>query len=213
MKIGVDIDDVLAEFIPAFRMFCIQLYGKPELNTWPCDWGWTNYGLTEEQIANVWKYIASIKDFHSQLFPKLGTSRLRDLDAAHELYFITARRQGLGERPAIQTAKWLENWFQLDHPQVIVAANKIPLIEALDLDAFVDDRADTCEALYERKGKCVPYLLDAPHNKNCKYEDIQRVIDFNEFADRMFGVHARPEGRHGEVEIRSDTRLSTCVAG
>jgi hypothetical protein len=131
MKIGVDIDDVLASFVPEFRARCQRLHGKPEGDLLPSDWSWSNYDLTPEQIADVWANIGATNNFHLTLKPLKDAYKLNELDMEHELYFISARRPGAGLPPAIQSSLWLEEHFGLYRPTVIIAMNKVPVINAL----------------------------------------------------------------------------------
>lgn len=185
MRLGIDLDDVLADFIPVFRKRCQELFGRPHEDVWPCDWEWSNFELTPAELNCVWANIAGEADFHLNLPVKAGTDLLLHLDCTdHELFYITARRNGAGAFSARwQTAHWLKRNFAIQYPTVLVTRDKIPLINALQLDAFIDDRADTCEAIRD-KTQCTPYLLRAPHNEHCR-ADIERVEEFNEFARKF----------------------------
>jgi 5'(3')-deoxyribonucleotidase len=51
MRIGIDIDDVLADFIVEYVKIANGLFGKPEVDAQPVDWEWSNFELTKEQQA------------------------------------------------------------------------------------------------------------------------------------------------------------------
>lgn len=179
-------DDVLASFVPEFRARCQKLFGKPDGDLLPLDWGWSNFNLNDNERMDVWNDIAKTPNFHMTLKKMPDTDRLSELDRHHQLYFITARRPGAGFPAHVQTSLWLEDQFDLIRPVVIVATNKVPLINALDLDAFLDDRADTCEAI-QAGSRCAPFLLDCSHNQHCN-KSIPRVRSLNEFADAIYGI-------------------------
>jgi hypothetical protein len=120
-------------------------------------------------------------NFFFNLPPCKDTEFLPALAKAHQLFFVSARLPGAGEPPDVQSAKWLEKHYGLDHPCVILAKDKAAIIDALDIQAFIDDRAETCNTLYEEVPLCETVLLARPHNTTC-HPTVKRVKTFNEFA-------------------------------
>lgn len=181
MRIGIDVDDVLASFVPVFRDYSLKLFNKPEdPSLLPNDWDWSNYGLSNEEKAKVWEAISETENFHYKLKKLPGTDLLTQISQLHHLYFITARRPGAGLSPEVQTSLWLEENYWLFRPTVIVAQDKIDIVKALNLDAFVDDNGATCQRLVENAPAVRTVLKNASHNAH--FTDIERVNTFNEFA-------------------------------
>jgi 5'(3')-deoxyribonucleotidase len=183
MKIGIDVDDVLADFIPAFRIRARELTGKPNSEIEPCDWAWSNFGLTKDEMASVWSSLHNEHEFHLKLNPLPHTDSLTRLYAEHELYFITARFQCLGRPAHIQTAEWIRKHYGIEYPVVIVSNNKAAVASAIGLDYFIDDRAETCEAVAEAVENCTVVIKDREHNRYC--QAMQRVANLNELARRI----------------------------
>lgn len=181
MRIGIDIDDVLASFIPRFRKECRELFGAPEEDIEPVDWGCSNFGLSEAEINAVWRKINNTKNFHETLETKPDAWGLSHIQG-HTLFFLTTRKQTRGDLVEAQTCRWLKDKFRLEFPTVIVSARKPELAAALELDVFIDDKPETCEAVKLARPECQVFLRNSSHNANHKEsEGIIRVGSFQEF--------------------------------
>lgn len=187
MKLGIDMDDVLVDFVPRFIRLANDMFGRPELDLRPVDWEWSNMGLTQEEIGIVWAKIRTFPYFWQDL-PMLNgvsTEVLKSLDLNHDLFFITARFPTGGDTPKNQSAEWLR-WAGVKNPTVIVEHNKGPIVAALKLDAVVDDRPANLEAIRAHHPSCRLYLNEASHNLSYRTPEgagIVRVKNFNEFAN------------------------------
>lgn len=216
MKIGIDLDDVVAAFIGTFVTLLNTKYGTPPVGTLPIDWEWSNFGLTTEQLDAAWKDVANIYNFWESLevCPGVGREMLRMMDRQHELFFITARVRTNGIQVKNQSANWLRDRLGIMNPTVIVTSNKGPLAKALGLDYFVDDRPKNCIEVYNATDyKCKCFLKNSSHNASRVDKDIYiaewmvrsdsalvqgdsnytyvipRVKDFDEFADIVNLAH------------------------
>lgn len=156
MKIGFDVDGVLANFIPAYQRLIIELTGKnlfhPDDDKNPPCWDWPQHrGYTNEEVGLAWKSIAADNTFWMSLTPHrdgVGTLRMvyPDLFLRHDLYFITAR---VGDRAKHQTELWLQAYVAPNlktPPTVLISADKGGLCRALRLDAYLDDNLDNVNA-------------------------------------------------------------------
>lgn len=182
MKIGLDIDDVLAEFVPRFRRECRELFGIPEQDIEPTDWGWSNFGLSDAEINAVWRKINNTHNFHESLDRKEDAYGLSYIQGRNTLFFLTTRRQTKGDPVEVQTYRWLQAKFEIAHPTVLVSAKKPELAAALELDVFIDDKPETCEAVKLARPECQVFLRNSSHNVSHKEsEGIIRVGSFSEF--------------------------------
>lgn len=188
MRIGIDLDDVICDFIGTFVKLANETFGKPEIGTLPIDWEWSNLGLSKEEIDQLWAIIRSTPRFWLDLGKEDGFSAalLRDLDMEHELFFITARMPTGGDSVKYQSARWLAK-YGVCYPTVLVEHNKSPLAAALKLEAFVDDRPKNILEIQAALPNCKMYLKDSSHNQGVVIEGVQRVQDFNEFAKIILG--------------------------
>lgn len=115
----------------------------------PC-WEWPrHFGYTQEEEDACWQEVWDGRTFwqHLEIFP--GEERtIHQLNAlhvhdGHEIHFITNRR---GKAVQYQSAWFLVN-AGFRHPSVIIARDKYPIVKALKLDAYIDDRIETCNDL------------------------------------------------------------------
>lgn len=178
MRIGVDVDDVLANFIKKFRHMAHLKFGVDE-SIVPCDWAFSNFNLKPEQFGELWKTIANTSDFWLYLEVKDGCKLLQEAERRHEIFFISSRVPSIGLSIKDQTAIWLDEMFDIYHPTVIITREKGPLAAALKLEAFIDDRDKNCIEIAQAVPNCKVFLKDAGHNKH--FNDFPRVGSFDEF--------------------------------
>jgi uncharacterized HAD superfamily protein len=188
VKIGVDVDGVLADFVSAHRQISRELFGKPENpDTLPTDWNLSNYGLTDAEFDAVWERIKATRNFWMSLKPEphAGFLEMDELEQQHELYFITSRVPTKGWSVAQQTSMWLDKNYQLFRPIVIPSGEKGLLVKALKIDAFIDDNWKNCVDIKQRNPEtCRVFLANASHNqdKDAEARGIVRIADFDTFA-------------------------------
>lgn len=182
-KIGLDCDGVVAAFAPAYAKILTKLTGVvfPVADpAWPATWFWDrDAGITPEQESAAWQQVLKSHTFWANLAPLPGAKEAARLlnkmtKAGHEVFWITNRP---GTCPKLQTEKFLYN-LGINYPTVIVAADKLPIISALKLDFYCDDRAETiisvAGATKNVNNQPVPvvefvFLREAPYNVNFQY--------------------------------------------
>ena len=187
MRIGIDLDDVLVDFISSYTQFAHEMFGVPE-GILPVDWDWSNYGLTKEQHTKIWDRIKNTRNFWLNLKRAKGVTsqNLRTLAKHHDLLFITARVPTKGFSVQHQAAAWLSLELGLEYPTVIEEVNKGPLAAALHMDYFIDDRPKNCLEILSAVPTCLIYLKESSHNASYKApKSITRVKDFNTFAEEV----------------------------
>lgn len=190
LRIGIDVDGVLAEFDAGFAARAREMYGNPVPGYKPGDWDWTDSGLTKEQIGNVWDVVLNEPRFWYTLpdEPGFSTESLEDLQiAGHELHFITTRyvTNPNVATPFEQTFDWIVE-RGITYPSVIVTGEKGLIAKALNLDVFVDDKPANLEKVRESRPKCRTYLLDQKHNAWFGNKALyRRVPSFDAFAQMI----------------------------
>jgi len=185
-KIGIDLDDVLADFMPAYLRLAHNRFGRPPIGAMPIDWEWSNILPSKEDQDLVWQDVKAIPNFWETLYIMEGVHpwKLYEMDRDHVVYFPTARMEVHGPASAAkQSAAWLREKFNIEFPAVFAAYEKKPMALALKYDYFIDDRPKNCIDIHEALPDCKVYLKDSSHNQTfvCP-EWLVRVKDFNQFA-------------------------------
>jgi 5'(3')-deoxyribonucleotidase len=185
-KIGIDLDDVLADFMPAYLGLAYKRFGRPPLGSMPVDWEWSNILPSKEDQEAVWRDVKDIPNFWKTLLIMPGVHRwkVHEMDRDHTVYFPTARVEVHGpESAAKQSAAWIQENFDIEFPAVFAAYEKKPMAIALKYDYFLDDRPKNCIDIHDALPNCKVYLKDISHNQDfiCP-EWLVRVRDFNQFA-------------------------------
>jgi len=194
MRIGFDLDGVLANFVAAYQALTVKVAGKDlfdpdDVNNPPC-WNWPEHrGYSADTMKEVWQRIAASPNFWLSLEPywdRINTLALciEDLEQNHDVYFITDRP---GYRAKRQTESWLKMYLPYNdeavHPTVLLASAKGAAAKALKLDAYVGDNLDNVKDVLRESPMTRVYLLDRSYNQG---DAIVTVVDnptpFNETA-------------------------------
>ena len=185
MRIGCDVDGVLADFNRAFIERTVLVTKKDLFPARPFDiltWNYPeSYGYTSAEVSAVWKDVKRDPIFWSSLPAYVGTwdainlLRLREVNDGDEVYFITARP---GYRVKFQTEIWLQanSGYPTWTPTVLISSDKGGCAKALQLDRYIDDRTDN---VYDVAGTGTrTYLMDRTWNRvlvNCGIERVASV--------------------------------------
>lgn len=182
MRLGIDLDGVLADFVTAFREVGEDMLGR-ELLT-PSEWNLTSMGISQEELDAIWRKASSIQNFWAVLDRLPGTDRMGDwLNLQHDVYFITARKETAGYPVHVQSAIWLASEFDIQFPRVILAKEKGPVARGLKLDAYIDDCVELCEEVARDAPGCKVYLKSTDYNKSYS-GPIERVKSFDQFISK-----------------------------
>lgn len=160
-RIGLDIDDVLADFIPEW----CKLWDIPKPTNWYFD---KDMGAKFEQMeAN-----GTLEDFYLQLPVKV---KPEDIPFTPTCY-VTAR--GI---PVSVTEEWLKlkGYPQVPVYSVGLGQSKVAALTEANIDMFVDDSYNNFVELSKANIGC--YLFDAPHNQK---HDVgyRRIYSLKELA-------------------------------
>lgn len=192
MRIGFDIDGVLANFAKAYQNTVVAITGRDlfhpgDITNPPC-WDWPQFrGYTEEEIKRVWMFISNVDTFWMNLEPfenNVGVldCMLAELSGQHEIYFITNRS---GARVKWQTELWLEDHLRFgetsDYPTVLISGQKGEVAHALKLDAYIDDNIADVAA---KSPDTAAYLLNRSYNTDfASTSSFTRVNTLGEMFD------------------------------
>ncbi len=200
IRLGLDLDGVLFDFNTAFcKLLSAKFDAKMPMPSadWPEQWDYPTLGgyITKDQDREVWRSICrgEEKNFwlnlpyydHSAALIAAGNDR------AQEVYYITSRcgSQRLWEstqavEELLEEARLNSFVFTDDTPTVIPVdnhLNKLPIINALNLTHYIDDRPDT---MLEADYKCPRTKLalwDQPWNRHINLSGVARLRSVEEF--------------------------------
>ena len=171
LRIGFDLDGVLADFAGAYRAIDERLHGPAPGAARPGDP--EDEAKTEEDGRRppvnprrrkdvVWRTIAATPDFWTTLKPidPNGVAHIHELMLRHgwEVFFITQRPRTAGDTVQRQSQRWLaQQGFDL--PSVLVVpASRGAAAAALSLDYHVDDSPKNCIDV-KAESKARPLLI------------------------------------------------------
>jgi hypothetical protein len=183
LRVGFDLDGTVADMYSALRREAIGLFGeevlhsppganapqaakqeqtpqpKPEDDQTPT-LAIQELHLTVRQQNQLWDHVKKIENFWTSL-PELEPgiiSRIADLarERRWEVIFLTTRPSTEGELVQLQSQRWLEA-HGFHYPSVfVVQRSRGKIADALQLDAFVDDRPENClDIAVESKAKVI----------------------------------------------------------
>ncbi len=197
MRIGFDIDGVLADFNKAFIDLIVHTTGANLFPARPFDipmWDYPqHYGYNGAQLKEVWGIITASESFWATLPPyadaKETLNRLTEANQVegHDVYFVTSRP---GVRAKAQTEQWLWNNGYTGVPTVLISSRKGVSADAIELDTYIDDRdVNIVDVITTRGVKTRTYLVDRPWNRTdvAKHPQVDRVVSAYVAVKHMLG--------------------------
>lgn len=199
MKIGIDVDGVLADFNKSFIERVIAVTGKDLFPPRPFDiptWHYPqHYGYTDAEMkypdGPVWGSISDDSSFWYHLSPYDGVVEfMARLDSGvHDFYFIT-------NRPGATAKSQTENWIDyhnfglqsdsFSNPTVLVSGAKGMCARALKLDLYIDDNTENCLDVNSASPSTHVIMLARPWNT--AQMGILRVDSLHQFESFIVGV-------------------------
>jgi hypothetical protein len=146
LRLGFDVDGVLADFRSAFRVTARECLG-PEAG------GNNNEGgkpspLGQREVEKVWAHIARTSNWWMQVRPyePAEIARLYAMARASrwEVFFLTKRPPSAGDPVQFQTQSWLEQQGYYLPAVLTVPGSRGELANSLRLDLVVDDQLINC---------------------------------------------------------------------
>lgn len=148
LRLGFDIDGVLADFRSAFRAAAVRTVHGEVDDFDPDDLPTDQSPLSPNEVKRVWDYIAKAPNWWMEIdaYEPEQIARLYGLTraAGWEVFFLTKRPPSAGDSVQFQTQWWIER-FGFYLPSVLtVPGSRGEIANALRLDLVVDDQLLNC---------------------------------------------------------------------
>ena len=197
MKIGVDIDGVLADFQTSFLGRATKIRRKEDIIDWPPYFGPpARYDMTDIMEPSfrdgVMFSLQNDRDFWVNLKALKGISLFKRLCKEHKVVLLTART---ALRPGVMhdvVRDWIKATFGLIlHKDLGVVISPDKVVWMTNLDAYIDDNPEVLAEVAKKWPKTKLYLRDQLYNRKKIDQnpslEYDRVATFDDFARAMFG--------------------------
>ena len=158
--------------------------------------------LTARQQMQLWDHVKKIENFWTML-PELEPGIIARIAKAAaerrwEVIFFTTRPSTAGEMTQLQSQRWLEaHGFQ--YPSVyVVQRSRGKIADALQLDAFVDDRPENClDIAVESRAKVIlvwhGHLKDVPAGaKRLGVRPVSTISEAVTLLEQLDDIRSQP---------------------
>ncbi len=199
MRVGIDLDECLAEFIWGFSNYHNDVYKTyfekenfRSYNIWE-----TIGGSRKEAVKKVREYYET--SYFREMPVVFGSfNSVNSLLGKNELFVITSRpsymidesKKWLGQHfpdkfsDIIFSDEWNDSYFNFFSILFKKKLNKSDICKKLDLDFMIEDNLDYAVDCAKKGIKTL--LLDKPWNKNAKPpKNVLRVSDWNEILESI----------------------------
>jgi uncharacterized HAD superfamily protein len=189
VKVGLDIDGVVADFLPAFLRCLEKKVGNGPISLDSIvDMSFKRHPhLTLEMVEECMVTVSYDPDFWLKLPPLISSEEWRALDRLsreERLVFVTHRY----ERDTYDingiTCEWLKR-HGVSKPVVYFTQSvKSKLVEDRDIRLFVDDRHENCQDVAENTRAKV-LMPDRLYNRSFSHPKVTRIRNLKEIFDLL----------------------------
>ena len=208
LRVGFDIDGVLADFRTAFQQAAVEagFSGRPVDASPSAD------PLSSREIKAIWDHVKRSANWWTRLSPYEPGQIVRLYELARrwkwEIVFMTRRPSTAGDPVQFQTQWWIEQHGFYYPAVVTVPGSRGELANALRLDVIVDDQLLNCVDVVGGSTAKALLLLrdgqDATTQDHAVSRGIGVVSSLEEAIDVLEHMHESVGERRGRLQRLSD---------
>jgi hypothetical protein len=200
LRLGIDVDGVLADFRTAFRTLATSELGRKDDADIEAE-------LSKGDIERLWKAVARLPNWWADLpaYEPDQIARLYQLarGGRWEVFFMTSRPPSSGDSVQLQTQVWLEqHGFYMPSVLTAPAGARGELARALRVDLVVDDHLVNCMEIIGASNAKVLHMArdadDVERRQQAEARGIGVVATLSETIDaveRLGEILATRQGR------------------
>jgi len=190
MKIGIDIDEVVVEYVKRFLELCEtnlnQKFSIAEISNFNME---EVLGISKEEADKIAKEFNDCQLFKELDFVEGAKESISILSKDNELFFITSRPSSIIEGTRDFLNKHLKVVdFEIYHSLGFrdgEGKTKADICKERGIKILIEDRRKYALDCAENGIKV--FLMDKPWNQNCGHENIIRVKNWKEILERLNG--------------------------
>ncbi|MGC9309225.1 MAG: 5' nucleotidase, NT5C type [Candidatus Nanoarchaeia archaeon] len=179
MKIGIDIDETIAQYLEGFCEFYNDYFNKNiDVNNFE-DFSFSKtMNINKQEAERLREMFLKSRYFDNIRLVEGARDAISKLNKKHELLFVTARPESHKQKTEEFFKKYFPTYkFAVFHTDF---RNKYKILKARGVRLWIDD---SCFAKdYAGKGINV-LLLDKPWNKGIEHSNIKRVGNWEEILE------------------------------
>ena len=188
LKIGIDLDDVVFEFVNPLLEGYKEKYGKDISFEEVFSYNFpTIFNISLKEVIDLIEDVFKKGKVENMSFCEFSKESILDLSKNHKIYFITSRifREG--------TLESLEKFFFETNFELVFSSNpyaktngktKGEICNELGIDFMIEDSKEHAEECVGKNIKV--FLLDKPWNKNTEsHENMIRVKNWREIMEKI----------------------------
>lgn len=183
MKIGIDIDEVIVEFVEGYLEIYKIKFGKIPLKESILSYNlWEYLDLTKEEAYSLSDELYESDIFKDLIFVEGALESVKKLSENHEIFFITARPEQIKEKTELMLKKAFPDInYNLLHSKGFYGGvkSKGEICRKLGINFMVEDHKEM--ALDCAKNKVKTFLLEKPWNRDC--EDHVKIIKVKNWGE------------------------------
>ncbi|MFH1425402.1 MAG: hypothetical protein ABIG28_01575 [archaeon] len=193
MKIGIDLDEVVVNFLPDFLNFYNFKTGKTVLFEDFSSYNfWEIFGGTREEAISLVYEFYDTNSFNNIGLVDGADEAIKALSEGNDLFFITSRPR----RIKSQTEDFLKKYFSDVSFEVVYSGDffegngksKAEICEELGIDYFVEDNKDYAFKCAEKEVSV--FLLNKPWNQSERlHHKIKRVDNWKNILEAIRNEH------------------------